>query len=135
MLPHTHFLISGLAAVPVAAVLSPEKPIIEWALMSGLLSSAIDFDVYTLVLFKSIKEDKLKPFRNPLKILKEYKNFMQIITETGVLKVGLKTHFILPAFVALLFYFLFPAYFIPAAVGIVTHIISDIPNLQRLVKK
>ena len=69
-----------------AADLSPEKPIIEWALISGLLSSAIDLDVYTLVL-------------------------------------------------ALLFYFLFPAYFIPAAVGVVTHILSDIPNLRRLVKK
>jgi hypothetical protein len=86
MLPHSHFIISGLAAVPIAAVLSPEKPIIEWALISGLLSSAIDLDVYTLVL-------------------------------------------------ALLFYFLFPAYFIPAAVGVVTHILSDIPNLRRLVKK
>ncbi|MFZ3090335.1 MAG: hypothetical protein WA240_06920 [Nitrospirota bacterium] len=135
MLPHSHFIISGLAAVPIAAVLSPEKPIIEWALISGLLSSAIDLDVYTLVLLKSRKEDILKPFRNPLKILKEYKNFMQTITETGVLRIGLKTHFVLPAFIALLIYFLFPAYFIPAAVGIVTHIISDIPNLRRLVKK
>lgn len=134
MLPHNHFLISGLAAVPIAAVLSPEKSIIEWALISGFLSSAIDLDVYTLVLLKSRKEDKLKPFRNPLKILKEYKNFMQIITETSVLKIGLKTHFILPTFIALLSYFLFPAYFIPAAVGVVTHVLSDIPNLWRIIK-
>ncbi|MBI3354104.1 MAG: hypothetical protein HY034_04355, partial [Nitrospirae bacterium] len=92
MLPHNHFIISGLAAVPAAVLLSPEKPIVEWALISGLLSAAVDYDVYILVLLKSGKEDRLKPFRNPLEIFRKYKLFMDAITETGVLRIGLKTH-------------------------------------------
>ncbi|MBI5044293.1 MAG: hypothetical protein HZC10_10810, partial [Nitrospirae bacterium] len=96
MLPHNHFIISGFAAVPIAVLLSPDKPIIEWALISGLLSAAIDYDVYILVLLKSGKEDRLKPFRNPLEIFRKYKLFMDTITETGVLKIGLKTHLIIP---------------------------------------
>ncbi len=135
MLPHNHFIISGLAAVPAAALLSPEKPVVEWALISGFLSAAVDYDVYILVLLKSVKEDKLKPFRNPLEIFRKYKLFMDTIAETGVLRIGLKTHLIIPALIVLLSYFFANAYFIPAAVGVVTHIISDIPNLWRFVKK
>ncbi len=135
MLPHNHFLISGLAAVPLAAVLSPEQAVIEWALISGFLSAAVDYDVYILVLLKSGKEDRLKPFRNPLEIFRRYKLFMDTITEIGVLKIGLKTHLIIPALIVLLSYIFANVYFIPAAVGVVSHIISDIPNLWRLVKK
>ena len=137
MLPHNHFIISGLAAVPVAAVLSPDKSIIgigEWFLISGLLSAAVDYDVYILVLLKSGKEDRLKPFRNPIEIYRKYKLFMDTITETGVLKIGLKTHFIFSALIVLLIYLFANPYFIPAVIGVVSHVISDIPNLWRFIR-
>ena len=55
MLPHNHFLIAGLVIAPVAAVLYPEKTILEiseWVLVGGLVSSAVDLDIVALVLLK-----------------------------------------------------------------------------------
>ena len=135
MLPQKHFLIAGLVITPVAITLSHPKSVIgvaEWVLVGGFLSVVIDIDIYALVFLKSKKENRLKPFRNPGQIQRKFKLFMDTITETGVLKTGLKTHLISSAAIILLSYYFFNDYFIPAALGVMSHIISDIPNLRRL---
>jgi uncharacterized membrane protein YagU involved in acid resistance len=137
MLPHSHFIIASLIIAPVSLIFFPEKSATEvgkWILVGGLLSSAIDIDIVALVFLKSRKENRLKPFRNPLKIYREFGLFMDTITETGVLRLGLLTHFTLSIFLISIFY-LFPSeYFVPASLGVLSHIASDIPNLQRLNK-
>jgi len=137
MLPHKHFLISGLIIAPVGIVLFPEKSmgeIGEWVLIGGLLSSAIDLDVYILTILKSKKEKRLKPFRNPFEIYRKFKLFMDTITETGVLKIGLKIHLFSSTLIILICYLFLNSYLIPVTLGVVSHLISDIPNLRRLVK-
>ncbi len=137
MLPHSHFLIAGLVISPVAIALFPENSMIEigkWILIGGLLSSAIDLDIYVLVLLKSRRENRLKLFRNPIEIYQKFRLFMDTITETDVLRSGLKTHLIFSALIIFLFYLFSNAYFVPAALGIASHIISDIPNLRRIVR-
>lgn len=137
MLPHKHFLIAGLIIAPVGIVLYPEKSIIdvgEWILIGGLLSSAIDLDICTLTIFKSRKEKRLKPFRNPLEIYRKFEFFMDTITETGVLKTGLKTHLFFSTLIILIFYLFLNNYLIAVILGVVSHLISDIPNLKRLMK-
>lgn len=134
MLPHNHLLVAGLVIVPVGIVFFPEKSsgeIGKWVLIGGLLSSAIDLDVYALTILQSRKEKRLKPFRNPVEIYRKYKLYMDTITETGVLKAGLKTHLFSSLFIILIGCFL-TSYLIPIILGVVAHLISDIPNLQRL---
>jgi len=137
MLPHTHFLIAGLIIALVAVILFPEKSLTEigeWVLVGGLISSAIDLDIIALVLLKSKEEKRLKPFRNPLEIYRRFGSFMDTITKTGVLKIGLITHLIFSALVISLSYLFSITYFIPVSLGVASHIVSDIPNLRRLVK-
>ncbi len=137
MLPHKHFLISGLTIFLAAILLFPEKSVIgigEWVLIGGLLSSAIDLDIYILVLLKSRSESRLKPFRNPLEIYRNFGLFMDTIFKTGLWKIGLVTHLTLSALLILLPYVFSSAYFVPVALGVISHIITDMPNLQRLVK-
>lgn len=137
MLPHKHFLISGLTIFLAAILLFPEKSVIgigEWVLIGGLLSSAIDLDIYILVLLKSRSESRLKPFRNPLEIYRNFGLFMDTIFKTGLWKIGLITHLALSVLIVILFYLFSNTYFIPIVLGVVSHIITDIPNLQRLVK-
>ena len=137
MLPHNHFLIASIVITLVGILFFPEKSIMEigrWVLIGGLLSAAIDLDVCALTLLKSKKENRLKPFRNPIEIFRKFNQFMDAITETGVLKTGLKIHLISSILLILISYFFMDNYFIPVTLGVVSHLISDIPNLQRLVK-
>ncbi len=137
MLPHNHFLIASIVITIVGILFFPEKSAIEigkWILFGGLLSAAIDFDVCALTILKSKKEKRLKPFTNPIEIYRKFNQFMDAITETGVLKTGLKIHLLSSILFILIFYFFINNYFIPVTLGVVSHLISDIPNLQRLVK-
>ena len=137
MLPHNHFLIAGLIIAPVGIVLFPEKSmgeICEWVFIGGLLSSAIDLDVYILTILKSKKEKRLKPFRNPFEIYRKFKLFMDTITETGLLKIVLKIHLFSSTLIIFICYLFLNSYLIPVTLGVVSHLISDIPNLRRLVK-
>ena len=124
MLPHKHFLISAAAAAPF----SLHHP--EWILVSGLASAAIDMDVVALVWLKSGEEDSLKQFRNPVNIFSRYELFMKTIDETGVLKTALKTHFVISALMAGLSLLFFKSLVVLASIGVVTHILSDIPLLR-----
>jgi hypothetical protein len=108
--------------------------ICEWVFIGGLLSSAIDLDVYILTILKSKKEKRLKPFRNPFEIYRKFKLFMDTITETGLLKIVLKIHLFSSTLIIFICYLFLNSYLIPVTLGVVSHLISDIPNLRRLVK-
>jgi hypothetical protein len=137
MLPHCHFLIAGLVIVPVGFVLFHEKSIVEivqWVLIGGFLSSAVDLDVSIVTILRSKRDDRLKQFSNPREIFRKFDIFMDRITETGVLRAGLKIHLLSSIFIILIFYFFLHDYFVPVVLGIVSHLISDIPNLRRVLK-
>ncbi len=135
MLPQKHFLVSALVIVPVAIVFFPGltlKGIGMWVLYGGLLSAAVDLDVSILVFLKSKEEDRLKPFRNPLEINRNFSLFMETIYETGVLKIAMYKHLLLAAIFILGFYLSSSAYFVPVALGVAFHLVSDIPNYRRV---
>ncbi|TBR17946.1 hypothetical protein EPO66_01800 [bacterium] len=133
MLPHKHFLIASLTIAPVAVIVSAQKSFVEiisWILIGGFSSAAVDLDILGLVYLKSIKDNRLRQFRNPVKIFAKFRLFMDTISETGVLRLGMKTHFIVSFLIILLSYFFLKPYFIPVIIGVVSHIISDIPHLK-----
>lgn len=137
MLPHNHFAVAGLIIAPVGIVLFPQKPIVEigeWVLVGGLLSTAIDLDVYALTILRSKKENQLKIFRNPVEIHRKFKLFMDTIAKTGVLKTGLKIHLLSSILILLICYLFLNSYLLPVTLGVVSHLISDIPNFRRVIK-
>jgi len=135
MLPHNHFAIAGLAIIPAAYALHPESAIQNigtWVLVGGIASAAIDLDIVTLVLLRSRKDKSLRLFRNPIEIFRRFPLFMDTITETGVLRTGMKTHFVMAAIIPLLFLLFAKNYIVPVSVAVLSHILSDIPNMRRL---
>ncbi len=137
MLPQKHFLVSALVITPIAVVLFPELTVVEvglWVLFGGLFSAAIDLDIVALVFLKSKNEDRLKPFRDPLEINRNFDLFMDTIYETGILKIAMTTHLVLAAFFISVVYLTSIAYFIPIALGVVSHLVSDIPNYRRVLQ-
>lgn len=135
MLPHNHFIIADLAITAAAAIHYPQIPAFElgkWILAGGSASAAIDLDIITLVLLKSKKDGRLKPYKNPLKVFADFKPFMKTIAETGLLKTGMATHLIISAATCLFFYFYCHAYFIPILIGIITHLLEDTPHMRYL---
>ncbi len=137
MLPHKHFLITGLTVAPVTIVMYPEKSavdITQWVLFGGVLSAAIDLDVVALIYLKSRTETRLRPFRNVVNIFRDFKGLKDVLAETGVLKVGITSHFIVSAFLVLFFYFYANTYFVPAVLAIISHMISDLPNYRKILK-
>ena len=88
-----------------------------------------------IVLINIKKDDKLKQFRNPVMIFKEFKLFMDTVEETGVLKIAMITHSILSIGFTVIFFLFFNTIFIPCLLGVISHIVSDVPNIKRVLKK
>lgn len=135
MLPDRHFLVASLIILSFILILYPEKSLIEigeWILIGGVISSAIDLDVIALVFLKSKEEYRLKPFRNLLLIYQKFDLFMDTIIKTGILRTVIKTHLISSCLILLLFYFFSNIYFIPVMLGVISHLVSDIPNLLKV---
>jgi hypothetical protein len=133
MLPQKHFWISGLVVAPAAIALAHPRSaagIAQWVLTGGIVSAAIDIDVYLLVLFGSGKEARLRQFRNPLQIQRKFKLFMETIGETGVLRAAMKTHFVLSAAFILTAYYFFHPFFLPVSLGVLSHLACDTPHLR-----
>ncbi len=134
MLPHNHFLIAAFAIFLLSALLFPLTPskLAKWILVGGIVSALIDLDVVALVYWKSKTDTKLKPFRKPTELYKNYSVFLKTIAESGILKTGIKTHLIISALVILISYTI-PEYFIPVFIAVVTHILSDLPEARHKV--
>lgn len=135
MLPHSHFLIASAVIVPTAFIGYPDKSVQEigaWVAAGGLASAAIDLDIVALVLIRSRRETRLVPFRSLIEIHRRFALFMDTITETGVLRTGLKTHLLTSAVIISLSYLFAHAYAVPVVAGVTSHILSDLQYLRRL---
>ncbi|HEB02941.1 MAG TPA: hypothetical protein ENI12_06895 [Nitrospirae bacterium] len=134
MLPHKHFAIAGLAIAPVALLVSPLKTlseILEWVIAGGLISALLDLDLVALVNIKSRNVEALRPFRRPRTIFRQFGKFMGVVTETGVLRTAMKTHWLIAIIIATAFYFGHSPLFIPVLIGLLSHLATDLPNIRR----
>jgi hypothetical protein len=136
MLPQHHFLITVIILFLFIVLFYPELSYIEivyWLIAGGLISMIIDFDVIFMTYIKSKKEKKLLQFRNPLKIFSNFQQFMDIIDDVGILKKAMITHLLSSIFFILMFYFFINNYFVPVSIGVISHILSDIPNIKKII--
>lgn len=138
MLPHKHFVIAAATIAPATVALYPEKSAFEtvkWALAGGILSAAIDLDVFALVLIRSGKEQRLRKYRKMVNIFRDFSAFKNVIAETGVMKWGLTSHFIIAALLIISTWIFLKAYLFPVVIAVITHLLSDVPNFGRLARK
>jgi|Deesub1362A_J573_1020465.scaffolds.fasta_scaffold06055_4 uncharacterized membrane protein YagU involved in acid resistance len=133
MLPHSHFIVSALAIFTLSLPFLPvgASELAGWIIVGGLVSALIDLDVVALVYWRSRSDSDLKPFTNPVELYKNYERFLDVIGEREILRTAFKTHFLISILFILLFYLFSPRYFIPVAIGVVTHVLSDLPSLQK----
>ena len=132
MLPQNHLFISTLTIAPVATVYAGKaEDVLLWVLVGGLVSIAMDLDVIILVFLRARVEKRLQPYRNPVLIFREFDRFMTVLKETGVRDTVLKTHFMTSAVVPPIFYLFWPAVVIPAALGVISHLLSDLADINR----
>jgi len=132
MLPHNHFIVSTLTIAPVAIVYAGKIEVVFlWVLVGGLVSIVMDLDVIILVFLRSRTEKRLQPYRNPVLIFREFDRFMTVLQETGVRDTVLKTHFMSAAVIPPIFYFLWPAVTIPVALGVLSHLLGDLADINR----
>ncbi|MCF6289435.1 MAG: hypothetical protein L3J03_00300 [Desulfobacterales bacterium] len=135
MLPQNHLFISTLTIAPVAVVYAGRaEDILLWVLVGGMVSMAMDLDVIILVFLRSRGEKRLQPYRNPVLIFREFDQFMTVLKETGVRDTVLKTHFMTAAVVPPIFYFLWPSVVVPVALGVISHLLGDLADINRSAK-
>jgi len=132
MLPQNHFVISAVAMVPVAAVASSQNipQAVGWVVLAGAVSAAIDLDVLALIYLKGKEFPALRLFYNPLNLFTRFKLFMETLIGTGQLKTAMKSHFVTFFALPVITWTFWPAYFLPITVAVLTHLLSDIPNIQ-----
>ncbi|KKL94483.1 hypothetical protein LCGC14_1864190 [marine sediment metagenome] len=138
MLPHSHFIISASAAVPVAmlsARTDASVSVAGWAITAGLVSAALDVDVIALVMFKAKSEPDLREYRNPLRIVTRFKGFMSALYKTGLIRTVMATHCLLWAITVAAAYVFAAEMFLPILIGVVTHALSDLPHIWRVALK
>jgi len=137
MLPHKHFVLAAAVIAPATVVFYPEKSALEtatWTLAGGTLSAAMDLDVLLLVFLRSGKEQRLRRYRNIINIFREFRTFKDDIAETGVMKSGLQSHFIIAALMVTVTALFLNTWLFPVLIAVVTHLISDLPNFRRLAR-
>ena len=137
MLPQNHFVISSVAMIPVAAVVCSQNvpQAVEWIVLAGVISAAIDLDVLAMIYAKGNEYPAFRQFYNPLNLFTKFKLFMKTLVGTGQLKTVMKSHFTTFIALPLLTWLLSPEYLLPVAVAVVTHLLSDIPNIRLVLEK
>jgi hypothetical protein len=135
MLPTSHFMITAVCAVPVAVASGRDAPgVATWAVLAGVVSAAVDLDVYGFVIHGSRRDPRLRPFRSMAEIYRRFPRFMETIACTGILRKAMISHLVICGGLCLATRLLAPALFIPVAVAAATHLASDIPNIIRALR-
>ncbi len=135
MLTHIHFVVAMIAVLVAEFIISPERSAGDMLFLSiaaGFISALMDLDVVILVHIKSKHNEKLRQFRNPVKIYREFDSFLRISSELQLLRYTLASHILFSALILLLSYMFFEWFFMPSALGIVSHLITDIPEFYSV---
>lgn len=131
MMPHKHFLVSTILIIFVVLFFFPTLSPIQflvWILLAGIFSVIVDIDM--LILIPLSRDKKILPYRNFSYLNNHFNQFMKLISKNGIMKTSLKTHILLSLFFIATAYFFINTYFIPIIIGVISHLLSDIPNLR-----
>ncbi len=134
MLPHHHFIIAAVTTILALLVFYPGTSVItivSWIFISGLSAIFIDWDALVFTFVKSKSEKKLRVYRNPVNIFKNFKDYMNTLHETGLMTTLVKTHLVTSGILLFVVPYFLPALETPITIGVVTHLFSDIPNLNK----
>jgi hypothetical protein len=132
MLPQYHLVIGAV----VAAILWPflgtggAVGLAAWALVGAAVGAVIDVDIMVLVALRARGEPALKHWSDPRNVARDFKGFLGMLRSTGLLRRAAGTHLLMGAALVTMFWALAPSLLVPALVGAVTHIASDLQYLS-----
>ena len=132
MLPQDHFLIAGIVITPVAIMTGDHSllDIGKWIVVGGAASVAIDIDVAVTIQLKSNKFKILKKYKKPKNVFKDLRGLINALFKTGLIKTTIVSHLIISTLFILLSYLYWNNFFIPISIGVISHLLSDIPNIR-----
>jgi len=132
MLPQNHLVIGAIVAVLIWPFLGDEgvANLAAWALVGGAVGAVIDVDIMALVALRATREPALEHWSDPRNVARYFKGFLRMLRSTGLLRRAAVTHMVMGAGLVAAFWALAPSLLVPAAVGAVTHIASDMQYLS-----
>ena len=132
MLPHVHLIIAAITIAPVAFTLfGGYQLLILWVIVGGLTTLLMDLNAFTLVLVLARSHESLRPYCNPFRIYSDFAGFMTAMAETGTLNTVFTFNLISGAIAPIIVYLVWPALAVPVVLGILTHLLSDVPRLRK----
>lgn len=138
MLPQNHLVIAIIVIIPAALILFPGLSLFQlllWVVLGGAVAALIDMDIIIIVFQRAKKDERLRPYTNIRSVSKDFKGFVDTITETGVLRIGLMTHVLVSVTVIVLFHLFLSDLLFPVVIGVVTHLVTDVPYIGKLRKR
>jgi hypothetical protein len=125
MLPHKHFLVSGIFVAIAALIVQIDiKTAVLWIIVGGLVSAFIDIDSLCLLMFTRNK--KLKKFRSIREIFGDYDGLISTFKEMGALKLLSITHLMISIAILIITLLFFADYLVPVLAGITPHLFTDL---------
>ena len=132
MLPQHHLVIGAVVASVLWPFLGTGGAVVlaAWALVGGAVGAVIDIDIMALVALRARGEPALRHWSNPRNVARDFRGFLRMLRSTGLLRRAAVTHLLMGAALVAMFWAFAPSLLVPAAVGAVTHIASDLQYLS-----
>ncbi len=131
MLPQAHLVIGAVAAIVLWPFLGTDGAtnLVVWAIVGGAVGAVIDVDIMALVAHAARRDTDLRHWSDPRNVARDFEGFLSMLRSTGMLRRAAVTHVLLGTALVALVWLLAPSLLVPAAVGAVSHIASDLQYL------
>ncbi len=147
MLPQNHFMVAAVVTAAVIYGFYPEMidellidpasgiwPWLGWVLLAGTVAALIDLDVIILTRRAAKTDPELVPWSDPMVATKDLEVFLVVLYRKGLFRTIMWTHLAFAVVATLLAYLLAPSVLVPVAIGVWSHIATDVPYIWRIRK-
>jgi hypothetical protein len=135
MLPQNHFAVAAVVTLVVVVLFYPDLDLVDtiiWIVVAGVVAALIDLDVIVLVRMKAKEDPELEQWASPMKVTKDFPEFLATLERKGLLRIVKWTHLGIAVVASVVGYLLSPALFIPIFLGAWSHLATDVPYIRRI---
>jgi hypothetical protein len=132
MLPHWHLVIGAAVAAVVWWAVGPDPlwTMAAWSAVAGAVGAGIDLDIMAIVRRAGAKDAEVAPWADPRAVFADFKGFLRMLRAKGLLRTAAVSHVTIGVLLVASSWLLVPDYVVPVAVGVVTHLASDVQYLR-----
>ncbi len=132
MLPHWHLIVGAVAAAIVWWFTGPEPlwTALAWVAVAGAVGAAMDLDIMAIVRRAGARDPEVAPWADPKAVFADFRGFLGMLRAKGLLRTAAVSHVTVGVVLVVASALLVPDYAVPVAVGVVTHLGSDVQYLR-----